>query len=229
MRVTTVADVMSTHVVAVEPGDSFSHVAQLLYSAAISAVPVVGTDGTLHGVVSDADLMATAACLVEADPATRCRSRSTRESRLYAKAGAATAEELMTTAVETVGPRTGVAEAARRMIDQNLRWMPVTDDDGRVVGILSRSDILAVFLHSDESVRADVAQRVRERIPLTDPAPLDVQVRQGIVTLSGEVGTPAEAASAVRCTRRVEGVVLVVDRLHSRVDDPLTGSGATLI
>jgi CBS domain-containing protein len=224
MRHTTVGDVMSTPVVTVEPHDSFSDVAKLLYSATISAVPVVHPDGAFLGVVSDADLMATAARLDAIEPTAARRPHHTRKSQLYAKVGATTAEELMTTQIETVTPQTGIAEAARTMLDHELRWMPVVDDGGRVIGVLSRSDTLAVFLHSDASIRAEVLESVRERIPHTDPPCLEVEVHQGVVTLTGVLETLADVESVVGLTGRIEGVVSVVDRLRYRVDERLADS-----
>ena len=218
MRHTTVAEVMSKRVVSVGPEDSFTDVARLLYTATISAVPVIGPDGDLLGVVSDADLLATAARAGGPEPLTAGPANALGRGP-RANVGARTAEELMTAPVETVTPQTGVAEAARKMLELGLRWMPVTDEVARIVGVVSRSDMLAVFLHDDASIRAEVVVDVLERTLLMDPARVEVEVRRGVVTLTGQLDTRADAELAARLTERVEGVICVIDRLRYRVDE----------
>ena len=195
MRHTTVAEVMSKRVVSVGPEDSFTDVARLLYTATISAVPVIGLDGALLGVVSDADLLATAARAGGPEPLTAGPANALGRGP-RANVGARTAEELMTAPVETVTPQTGVAEAARKMLELGLRWMPVTDEVARIVGVVSRSDMLAVFLHDDASIRAEVVVDVLERTLLMDPARVEVEVRRGVVTLTGQLDTRADAEPA---------------------------------
>jgi CBS domain-containing protein len=219
MRHTLVADVMSKAVVSVGPEDSFIDIAKLLYSATISAVPVIGPDGGLLGVVTDADLLAKAAHRYAGEQPRWRGLHPTHAGHPRTPAGATTAAELMTSPVETVTPRTGVPEAARLMREGGLRWMPVTDDTGHVVGVVSRSDMLAVFLHDDASIRAEVVEEVLERIVQVDPARVEVEVRQGIVTLAGELDTRADAEPAVRSTERLEGIVSAIERLRYRVDE----------
>jgi CBS-domain-containing membrane protein len=117
MRHTTVADVMSTNVISARPQDSFAHLTTLLREAAIRAVPVVDDDGTLLGVVSEADLMAAIARPDGYEARRRWRPRHIRRQAPESKAGATTAAELMTTVVETVTPATRVSAAAARCWD----------------------------------------------------------------------------------------------------------------
>jgi len=116
MRHTTVADVMSTNVISARPQDSFAHLTTLLRGAAIRAVPVVDDDGTLLGVVSEADLMAAVARPDGYEARRWWRPRHIRHQAPESKAGATTAAELMTTGVETVTPATRVSAAARAML-----------------------------------------------------------------------------------------------------------------
>src|SRR6478609_10535493 len=109
MRHTTVADVMSTNVISARPQDSFAHLTTLLRGAAIRAVPVVDDDGTLLGVVSEADLMAAVARPDGYEARRWWRPRHVRRQAPGSKAGATTAAELMTTGVETVTPATRVS------------------------------------------------------------------------------------------------------------------------
>ena len=227
MRHTTVADVMSTNVISARPQDSFAHLTTLLRGAAIRAVPVVDDDGTLLGVVSEADLMAAVARPDGYEARRWWRPRHVRRQAPESKAGATTAAELMTTGVETVAPATRVSAAARAMLKHHLSWMPVCDEDRRVVGVLGRSDVLTVFVRDDASIRAEIVDDVLRSILLADPERILVEVDGGVVTLTGELDTRMDAHVAVRLIERVEGVVAVVDHLSFRTDERVADAGAT--
>ena len=227
MRHTTVADVMSTNVISARPQDSFAHLTTLLRGAAIRAVPVVDDDGTLLGVVSEADLMAAVARPDGYEARRWWRPRHVRRQAPESKAGATTAAELMTTGVETVAPATRVSAAARAMLKHHLSWMPVCDEDRRVVGVLGRSDVLTVFVRDDASIRAEIVDDVLRSILLADPERILVEVDGGVVTLTGELDTRLDAQLAVRLIERLEGVVAVVDHLRFRTDERVADAGAT--
>jgi CBS domain-containing protein len=227
MRHTTVADVMSTNVISARPQDSFAHLTTLLRGAAIRAVPVVDDDGTLLGVVSEADLMAAVARPDGYEARRWWRPRHVRRQAPESKAGATTAAELMTTGVETVAPATRVSAAARAMLKHHLSWMPVCDEDRRVVGVLGRSDVLTVFVRDDASIRAEIVDDVLRSILLADPERILVEVDGGVVTLTGELDTRLDAQVAVRLIERLEGVVAVVDHLRFRTDERVADAGAT--
>ena len=225
MRRTTVADVMASDVITASPEASFAELARLLHGAGVRAVPIIDPAGVLIGVVSEADLMASAA---RPDTAPgRWRARHIRRDQPEAKAGATTAAELMTAFVEAVAPTTTVATAARLMVERHLRWMPVCDEAGRVLGVISRSDVLAVFLRDDASIRAEIVDDVLRRILLAEPGRVLVEVDGGVVTLTGELDTRRDARMAVRLIERVEGVVAVVDHLRYRADERVADAGAT--
>lgn len=215
MRHTTVADVMATELVTATPDASFAHLAKLLHTAGVRAVPILDAAGVLMGVVSEADLMA-AAARPDTAPG-RWRARHIRRDQPEAKAGATTAAELMTAFVEAVAPTTSVATAARLMVERHFRWLPVCDEAGRVVGVISRSDVLTVFLHDDASTRAEVVDDVLSGTPGAENVRVDV--RDGVVTLSGEVPDRGEGERLVRATERVEGVIAVVDHLAYAADE----------
>jgi CBS domain-containing protein len=218
---TTVAEVMVTDVVTASPDASFAELARVLHGAGVRAVPIVDPAGVLMGVVSEADLMASAA---RPDTAPgRWRARHVRRDQPEAKAGATTAAELMTAFVEAVAPTTTVATAARLMVERHLRWMPVCDAAGRVLGVISRSDVLAVFLRDDESIRAEIADEVVG----ADGKGVQVDVHDGVCSLNGEVETRGDAERLDRVAERVEGVVAVTDRLTYRVGEQLADSSAT--
>jgi CBS domain-containing protein len=215
VRHTRVAEVMATKVVTATPDASFAQLARLLHTAGVRAVPIVDPSGVLLGVVSEADLMASAAR--PDTPPGRWRARHVRRDQPEAKDGATTATELMSPFVEAVAPTTTVATAARLMVERHLRWMPVCDEAGRVVGVLSRSDVLAVFLRDDAAIRDEIVDELLA--PAADgPDGVQVDVRDGIVTLTGRVETPEEVERLVRAAGRVEGAVAVVDHLAVPAD-----------
>jgi CBS domain-containing protein len=152
---TTVADVMTTAVVWVPPSMSVPEVASTLYTAAVRAVPVLGADGQLLGVISEADLLAG---IADTEPAPHrwWRPRHVHRGVPAPRPGAITAGQLMSGALVVVDPGASVATAARLMYEEGVSWMPVLAE-GRLVGVLGRSDLLAVLLRPDPS-GAEVGQ-----------------------------------------------------------------------
>ncbi len=220
VRRTTVRDVMTTGVLSVGPDTPFREVATTLFAGAVRAVPVLDAGGRLLGVISEADLLVTAERL---DPAAdhpwwRHRPRHTGRPGPESKAGGSTARELMSAPAVTVAPTASVAAVARTMREQRLSWLPVTDTDGRVLGVLGRSDLLAVFLRDDGAIRAEVLDGVLDRMLHVDPMRISVEVADGVVTLTGQLDTRTDAVLAVQFVERLEGVAGVVDRLSYAVD-----------
>ena len=225
MRRPVVSDVMSSEVVSVDPQTPFADIAEILFRRGFRAVPVLADDGRLCGVVSEADLMATAARPAPAEPARWWRPRHIRHGKVASKAGVTIAGGLMSTDVEAVAPRTTVAAAARTMAEHKLSWMPVVDEAGTVVGVLSRRDVLSMFLRDDQAIRAEVVDDVLATMLLVDPARVAVEVHDGVVTFDGELDTRAETELAEQFTEQVTGVVAVVNRLRYRVDERLADPG----
>lgn len=224
VRRSMVRDVMTTSVLSVPVDAPFAEVTRVLLTGRVRAVPVLDGDGALLGVVSEGDLMATAE---RGDPRPRrSRVRQRLVSRLLhrrraadtGRAGATTARDLMTAPATTIGPDATVAQAARCMREHRLGWLPVVDD-GRLVGVLGRSDLLTVFDRPDDEIRAEIADEVFGRILLVDPRRVEIEVDAGVVTLSGELDIRADVELAVRFVERLEGVVAVVDRLTYRYDE----------
>jgi CBS domain-containing protein len=220
MRRTTVRDVMTTNVLSVGPDAPFRLIATTLFAGAVRAVPVLDADGLLLGVISEADLLVSAEHLdpVPDHPWWRHRPRHIGRPGPEVKAGGSTARELMSAPAVTVAPTATVAAAARAMREQRLSWLPVTDAEGRVLGVLGRSDLLAVFLRDDAAIRSEVVDGVLVGMLLVDPMRVSVGVVDGVVTVAGQLDTRTDAELAVRFIERLEGVVGVVDRLSYAVD-----------
>ena len=203
-----VRDVMTTHVTAVPKTATFKEMATLLREHRVSAFPVVDSDGKVVGVVSEADMLAK-----EALDFSGQRKVSGLFHQERAKAAGITAEDLMTSPPVTVGPRDSVSDAARLMYARRVKRLPVVDDDGRLVGIVSRADVLSVYTRPDADICNDIAEGVLLDAMLTDPARFTVTVKDGIVTLEGTPESAALGRDIVEEVRHLEGVVAVRDRL----------------
>lgn len=206
---TLVQDVMNTRVISVAEGAGYKDIVTLLRRHRVSAVPVLDAAGRVTGVVSGADLLmkqtAPALPVGAVRLAWRLRERS--------KASACTAAELMTSPAVTVRADADVAKAARLMRDRNVRRLPVTGADGRLVGIVSRTDVLSVYERPDEQIHDEITTGVIAGRFLLDPLDFDVTVTSGIVTIAGRVESGAVALSLLAAIRNVEGAVAVRDRL----------------
>ncbi|HKF74837.1 MAG TPA: CBS domain-containing protein [Candidatus Dormibacteraeota bacterium] len=201
----TVDRVMTRRVVAVQPTTGYKEIARLMAQHHVSAVPVVdvvGSEGKLVGIVSEADLLAK-------EEAAGTSGRVSRDPRAEGR----TAADLMTRPAITIRSDGTVARAARSMLWDRVRLLPVVDPEGRLVGIVSRSDLLKIFLRSDESIRDEVQRHVLADQLGLEPDALDVSVSDGVVTLQGEAESAEQASRAVAGARGVEGVVGVDDRL----------------
>ncbi|MFE9172081.1 CBS domain-containing protein [Streptomyces kebangsaanensis] len=208
----TVGDVMTRTVVALAGGAMFKEIVRTMERWGVSAMPVLDGGGRVIGVVSEADLLRKEEFRADEPDLPGQVWRPVDEAR----AGAATAEELMTAPAVTVHPGAGLARAARLMARHGVKRLPVVDDDGLLTGIVSRSDLLKVFLRGDE----DIAEEIRRRLAAAPfPAPpesIRVTVREGVVTLTGRVQDTSLTPLALRLARSVEGVVDV----HSALAGP---------
>jgi CBS-domain-containing membrane protein len=174
----------------------------------VSAFPVVDDDRKVIGVVSEADMLTKEALDDEPGLISGILHR-----RDQAKARGVTAGDLMTAAVIAVRPDDTVEHAAKLMYDRRVKRLPVTDANGRLVGIISRADVLSVFDRTDEAIRAEILDEVPLGEYSEDPRTLDVTVKDGIVTLTGVPETSETGHEIVRRVRHIQGVVAVRDRL----------------
>ncbi len=202
----TVSDVMTKDVVTVGPATPFKTCADLLRIQEMGAVPVVVADGRLVGILSEADLL-----LKEAQVEVRDRHGSVGPTG--GKADAMTAGELMTADVVTTTASTPLATAASLMFQHRAKVLPVVDSENRLVGIVSRSHVLEVFLRSDESIRREVARDYLHDMPLIGRGHVEAEVMDGVVHLYGEVETGSLTGLLVRLVAGVPGVVGVTSHL----------------
>ena len=211
----TVQDVMTTDVVAVRRDASFKDVATMLGRHRVSAFPVVDDEGKVIGVVSEADLLSREALVATlgGQAARLSRGAGPPGHDEFAKAAAVTAADLMTKPPVVVTPDEPVTSAARLMYHGRVKRLPVVGENGQLVGIISRADVLSVYSRPDEELGEEIRKNVILNGFFADPDRFTVTVSSGIVTLEGHPETAARGREIVAEAWHVEGVVSVRDRL----------------
>jgi len=205
-----VRDVMSSLPMAVLETTPFREIAGRLRECRVSAFPVLGADGKVRGVVSEADLLVKEAMLGEPTGVGGFLAGIAHHAA-RAKARGITAADLMTSPAVTIGPDDTVEHAARLMFTRKVKRLPVVDPDGRLVGIISRTDVLAVFNRTDAEIRQEIMSAVITG--RSEPSWYSVIVKDGVVTMEGTPETAAIGHDLVRRAWHVQGVVAVRDRL----------------
>jgi CBS domain-containing protein len=184
LRRLTVAEVMTTDVVTVSTSTPIKQAAGFMSHQRIAAIPVIGADGTLVGIISETDFIGK-------------------------RVDAEVVGELMSTPVVTARPDDPVPLVARILLARNVKSLPVVDDSARVVGIVSRADLLKVFLRSDRDIRRDVITSVAASAIDAEPPDIGITVTDGVVTLTGMVRTIADIGRVTTAAIAVSGVVHV--------------------
>lgn len=216
-----VRDVMTPLVVTASPEMSFKQTAELLVESGVSSLPVIGPHGRLVGLVTEADLMSK-----EAFDSRRRRPLAvlidhlTGTSRWIDKAAGLTAGEVMTTDVVTAKPGEDIRVAARRMLERGVKRLPVVED-GRLVGIVSRYDLLRLFHRQDSAIAAEIEAKLADPLYAPEDHDVKVSIEDGVVTLEGQVRLEGEDAVVRGLAERVPGVVHVIDRVTFQI--PLPG------
>lgn len=218
MQLWRVEDVMTRDVVAVREDTPYRDVVELLIARRISAVPVVDRFDRVAGVVSEADLLLKVAAVdaPRSGPLDVWRHRGDR-----AKSKGRTAGDVMSSPAVTALPSLSISAAARTMHDSQVKRLPVVSDEDRLVGIVTRSDLLRVHLRSDADIRHEVFEEVFRGLLAADAGAMRVETSAGVVRLSGRTHLRSTAAKAVGVAEHTRGVVDVVDEIGFDLDDLL--------
>lgn len=213
---------MTTEVITFRRTAPFKEIVETLMAAGVSGAPVVGDDGSLLGVVSEADLMARKAYAGTTRHALGLVAGylTGDDPRWLRKSAGLTAEQLMTTVPVTVSPGHDVGVAARRMLDHDVNRLPVVDDSGRVVGIVARRDLLRPWNRSDDAICGDVHGLLRDPRRVPEDNRVHCEVTNGIVRVLGTVRVPTDAVVVEAAVRAVPGVVDVVSEVTSEHPSP---------
>jgi CBS domain-containing protein len=198
-----VVDLMTTNVISVSPETPIKDAARLMFRHRVSGLPVIGSAGEVLGIITEADFLRL-----------EVARSSDEEVSPVDSVG-----EVMSSGVVTINADVGVAEAARIMVVQDIKRLPVVGEEGKLVGILSRLDVVAVFTRPDEVIEDEIREDLLRRVLFVDPDDIDVAVANGIVTFTGEIGTANEARLLEELATRLDGVMRVENQLTWRLND----------
>ncbi|MGW3498524.1 CBS domain-containing protein [Streptomyces sp. NPDC001020] len=194
---------MTRAVVAVGRDALFKDIVKLMEQWQVSALPVLEGEGRVVGVVSEADLLPKEE-FRDSDP-----DRCTQLQRMpdLAKAGALTAGDLMSSPAITVHADSTLAQAARIMAQRKVKRLPVVNDESLLEGVVSRADLLKVFLRPDNEIADEIRRDIVDVLLPAPVEPIHIIVTEGVVTLTGKIREPTLIPVTVRLVRAVEGVV----------------------
>ena len=206
-----VKSVMTKRVISVEPRTPLKEVARLLVSKRVSGLPVVDEDGSVLGVVSEGDILV------------KERGRPGRATLLdhlldsnddeATKHDARDAADAMTSPPITIRPDRPIAEAAALMLDRSVNRLPVVDHHGKLLGIVTRADLVRAFVREDEAIEKEIREDVILRTLWNTPERFRIDVDGGEVTIEGEVSDAESADLLARFIERVPGVVGIRSRV----------------
>ncbi|MFD6230311.1 CBS domain-containing protein [Streptomyces sp. NPDC060232] len=193
----TVNDVMTHAVVSLDLAAPVHDIVATMRRWGFGSLPVLSPEGRVAGVVSEADLLA--------------KAEGTDASHTV------TAAQLMTVPPVTVPKDASIAGAARLMARGHFKRLPVVDGGGRLVGVVSRGDLLKIYLRPDEDIAEELRELFMTRLIPSGTATVRIHVDHGVVRLDGDVSDPALVGVLPRIARSVPGVVDVSSGLHSKV------------
>ncbi len=193
---------MTTDVITVSSETGIRDAARLMFRNRVSGLPVTTPDGMLAGIITEADFL-----------------RLEVERHEGVTELGETVGDVMSPGVVTTAPGTEIYDAAKMMTFQDIKRLPVVDDDARLLGIISRADIVSVFTRPDDVIEDEIREDLIRRVLFIDPDQLNVSVASGVVTFVGEVGTKNEARLLTELASRLDGVLHVESQLAWRYDD----------
>jgi len=216
MRHYQVRDVMTASPMTVTPATPLKNVADILVRGRVGVVPVLTPQGRVAGVVAEGDLLRKEQ--LQRDPEGRHSAHLPYRIRRDI-ATAETAGELMNRYPATAPAGASVAEAARLMDRHETRFLLVTSEDGKLLGVVTARDLLRVFLRPDVAIKTQISRDVLSRYLGANPALVQVDVTDGVVRLAGELERKSMLPAMLRAVRAVDGVVDVDSQLGYAIDD----------
>jgi len=218
---TAVRDVMTTPVLTVRPDTPLKDVARLLVDHAISGVPVVDEDGHVEGLISETDFLIkeSGRGAIHHRPLGRFLGESAAAEAELARVHAVAAREAMTAPAVVIDPDRPLREAAELMVARHINRLPVVDAAGRLVGIVSRADIVRTFARPDAELERTIRDHVVVETLGLEPADVALAVAEGVVRVRGTLDRRSTAEILERLIRQVDGVVAVEPDLAWQLDD----------
>lgn len=220
---------MTTVVVTASPDDSFKDAVDRMLARGVSSLPVVTDDGRLVGVVSETDLIANEAFEPRKRGALALMGRalSGHDAAFVRKACERRVHELMTPEVVCAHPDDPLHKTARLMLDFEINHLPVVGDDGHLVGVVARHDLLSVFRRSDADIQAEIDSKLHDPLWAPDDVHVTVAVRDGVVTATGSVRTKSDRRVVEHMLETVTGVVAVDSDITARQPEARLGPYVT--
>lgn len=226
MHTLVVGEVMTDQVVTVREETPFKELARLMKVHGVSGLPVLDSSGCLVGIVTEADLLG----LVGGASDEKKRHKQLgklfdrllgpgRPGDINRATALLAARSLMSSEVVTTSPGTPVREAARHIVEKGIKRLPVIDENNRVIGIVSRQDLLRPYLLDDERIREEVIENLAKKVLWIDPGTIKVLVDHGIVKLHGVVAKQSQKDMLLELTSRVDGVIQVEDHMTAAEND----------
>ena len=210
------SELMTRDVITIGPEASLKEAARRMLEAGVSGLPVTDDEGQLIGIITEADFVKH-----EAD-----RDRTTRAGLLRwwihddegVRSEPRTVGDMMTSPVVTVAPDEQHSQTARVLMKSKIKRAPVLHE-GRLVGLISRSDLLRSFVRSDRAILDEIKDDVMKRILWIEPESIEVNCVEGNVTFDGMLGTRSDAELLVTLTQRLDGVASVRSHLTWELDN----------
>jgi CBS domain-containing protein len=213
-----VKDLMTTNVLAVRSSTQLKDAAALLTEHRISGLPVVDGEGRVLGVLSEGDILYKETGAKD-KPGFFDRLLAVPPIGLDFKLAARTVGEAMSAPALTIGPGRPVTEAATVMIEEGVNRLPVIGDEERLIGIITRADLVRAFVRSDAEIEQEIRDDVIRRTLWLEPDTMQIEVVGGEVRLSGEVETRTDAELIPTFVQRVPGVASVLSKLRWREEN----------
>ncbi len=211
-----VLDLMSTELIRVRPETTLRDAARLMVEAKISGLPVTDDEGNLVGLVTESDFLRKEVDRGEImDTGLLGILFNNRDSLAEAE----TVEEVMATDLFTISPEATLVEAARAMTSHGIKRLPVVDREGKLIGVIARSDIVAAFTRPDELIEDELKEDVMRRLLFLDPGLVNIEVDGGVVRISGELPTRSDARLLEAMVQRTDGVIRAELDVTWKVDD----------
>lgn len=210
-----IRDLMTKDFVTIGPDSALKEAARRMLDAGVSGLPVMDDDGILIGIITEADFVAT-----EADR--RARKRAGLLRFIHRTEETPSQERLvgdaMTADVVVIGPEADHADAARLMEKNKIKRVPVVEN-GRLVGLISRTDILRAYTRPDSEIIDELRDHLMREILWVDPRRVAIECVEGNVVLIGQMETKSDATLLIELTRNLDGVVSVKDQLTWEIDN----------
>jgi CBS domain-containing protein len=209
-----VRDVMTTRVVTAGPDTPFVQLVDLMLRHGISGIPILDDEQNLVGIVTEADLVSKEAYGGRRRPLALAAGMVFQHENVWStKAGGLTAEAIMSSPVRTVHADDLLRLAAARMVATGVKRLPVVSDEGHVVGIVSRFDVLRAFHRTDGELALDVQQILDDPLRTPRGHTITHSEHEGVVTLYGTVRLPSHVRIVEGTIRGLAGVVDVIDHI----------------